>query len=147
MATTQHLRSPAGPMPGWETPSARSLRGAFRILASYSSQGQQRGYQEQAVCRSETTFEAKRESHEKRSVGTLGASAVIISIFAGAGEFLGYSLRSVAGYVADKAGKYCLVTFLGYSINLLAVPAMALAGESIYGIAALWLTFVWRCES
>ncbi len=62
-------------------------------------------------------------------LGTLGASAAMISIIAGVGEFLGYSLRSVAGYVADKTGKYWLITFFGYSINLLAVPAMALAGN------------------
>jgi MFS family permease len=62
-------------------------------------------------------------------LGTLGASAAAISITAGIGEFLGYSLRSVAGHVADRTGKYWLITFLGYSINLLAVPAMALAGN------------------
>lgn len=62
-------------------------------------------------------------------LGTLGASAAAISMIAGLGEFLGYSLRSVAGYVADKSGKYWLITFLGYSINLLAVPAMGLAGN------------------
>ena len=33
-------------------------------------------------------------------LGTLGASGAMISIIAGVGEFLGYSLRSVAGYVA-----------------------------------------------
>jgi len=60
-------------------------------------------------------------------LGSLGAGAAAISIIAGIGEFLGYSLRSVAGYVADKTGKYWPVTFVGYSINLLAVPAMALA--------------------
>src|SRR2546421_6317435 len=62
-------------------------------------------------------------------LGTLGASAAAISIIAGVGEFLGYSLRSVAGYISDKTGKYWLVTFVGYSINLLAVPMMALAGN------------------
>jgi MFS family permease len=62
-------------------------------------------------------------------LGTLGASAAAISIIAGIGEFLGYSLRSVSGYVADKTEKYWLITFFGYSINLLAVPAMALAGN------------------
>ena len=62
-------------------------------------------------------------------LGTLGASAAAISIIAGLGEFLGYSLRSVAGYVADRTGRYWLVTFIGYAINLLAVPAMALAGS------------------
>ncbi len=61
-------------------------------------------------------------------LGTLGASAAAIAIVAGVGEFLGYSLRSVAGYIADKTGRYWLITFIGYAINLLAVPAMALAG-------------------
>ena len=61
-------------------------------------------------------------------LGALGATAGAISIVAGVGEFLGYSLRAVAGYVADKTGKHWLLTFFGYSINLLAVPAMALAG-------------------
>lgn len=60
-------------------------------------------------------------------LATLGASAAATSIIAGLGEFLGYSLRSVSGYVADRTGKHWPVTFVGYSINLLAVPAMALA--------------------
>src|SRR5947207_10914698 len=60
-------------------------------------------------------------------LGTLGASAAAISIIAGVGEFLGYSLRSVSGYISDKTGEYWLLTFIGYSINLLAVPALALA--------------------
>ena len=62
-------------------------------------------------------------------LGMLGASAAAISIIAGVGEFLGYTLRSVAGYVADKTGRYWLVTFIGYAVNLLAVPAMALAAS------------------
>jgi len=62
-------------------------------------------------------------------LGMLGAGAAAISIVAGLGEFLGYALRSVAGYVADKSGRYWTVTFIGYAINLLAVPAMALAGD------------------
>ncbi len=62
-------------------------------------------------------------------MGALGASAAIISITAGLGEFLGYALRSVSGYFADKTGKYWTITFVGYAINLIAVPAMALAGN------------------
>lgn len=58
---------------------------------------------------------------------TLGASAAAVSVVAGAGECLGYALRSLAGYLADKTGKYWPITFGGYAINLLAVPAMALA--------------------
>ncbi len=62
-------------------------------------------------------------------LGLLGASALAISIAAGLGEFLGYALRSVSGYVADKSGKYWLLTFIGYGFNLFAVPAMAIAGK------------------
>src|SRR5438128_12329827 len=60
-------------------------------------------------------------------LGTLGASAVAISIIAGLGECLGYAVRSVSGAIADRTGRHWLVTFIGYTINLLAVPAMALA--------------------
>jgi hypothetical protein len=36
-------------------------------------------------------------------LGSLGASAAVVSIIAGGGECLGYALRSVVGYVADKS--------------------------------------------
>ena len=62
-------------------------------------------------------------------LGALGASAVIVSITAGVGEFLGYALRSVSGYVADRTGRYWAITFIGYVVNLIAVPLMALAGS------------------
>jgi MFS family permease len=62
-------------------------------------------------------------------LASLGATAATISIVAGAGECLGYGLRAAAGYVADRTGRYWLVTFVGYTINTLAVPAMALAGN------------------
>jgi MFS family permease len=62
-------------------------------------------------------------------LGTLGASAATISIIAGSGEFLGYSLRFITGYIADRTGRYWAVTFVGYIINLFAVPALALAGN------------------
>src|SRR6266498_790782 len=68
-------------------------------------------------------------------LGTLGASAAAIGIIAGLGEFLGYALRSVSGYIADRTGRYWLITFIGYGINLFAVPAMALAGN--WQVAAL----------
>src|ERR671935_1818904 len=58
-------------------------------------------------------------------MASLGAGAAIVSITAGLGEFLGYALRSGSGYIADKTGRYWLMTFIGYLINLLAVPAMA----------------------
>ena len=62
-------------------------------------------------------------------LGSLGASAAIVGFVAGFGELVGYALRSVSGYFADKTQKYWFVTFTGYAINMLAVPALALAGQ------------------
>jgi hypothetical protein len=62
-------------------------------------------------------------------LGSLGATATIVGFVAGFGELIGYSLRSVSGYFADKTQKYWIVTFGGYLVNMLAVPALALAGN------------------
>src|SRR5437667_7064295 len=62
-------------------------------------------------------------------LGSLGASAAIVGFVAGFGELVGYGLRSVSGYFADKTHKYWAVAFAGYAINMLAVPALALAGS------------------
>ena len=62
-------------------------------------------------------------------LGLLGAVPLAIGVTAGVGEFLGYALRFVFGHIADRTGKYWLLTFVGYSINLLAVPALALVGS------------------
>jgi MFS family permease len=62
-------------------------------------------------------------------LGSLGASAAIVGFVAGFGELMGYGLRSVSGYFADKTHRYWLFAFAGYAINLLAVPALALAGQ------------------
>ena len=70
-------------------------------------------------------------------LGSLGASATIIGVVAGLGEFLGYSLRSVSGYFADKTQRYWVATFLGYLVNVLAVPALALAGN--WPVAAIFI--------
>jgi MFS family permease len=70
-------------------------------------------------------------------MASLGASAVVVSITAGVGEFLGYALRLPAGYAADRTGRYWLITFVGYVINLFAVPAMALAGSWQFAAALI----------
>ena len=62
-------------------------------------------------------------------LGSLGAGAAVIGIVAGVGEFLGYALRLGAGYVADKSRRVWLLTFIGYVVNLAAVPALALASS------------------
>jgi predicted MFS family arabinose efflux permease len=62
-------------------------------------------------------------------LGSLGASAAVVGFVAGFGELLGYGLRSISGYFADKTRRYWALTFVGYAINVLAVPALALAGN------------------
>ena len=54
----------------------------------------------------------------------LGASGTIVGAVAGLGEFIGYTFRLASGYLSDKTGKYWLITFIGYIINLMAVPLL-----------------------
>ena len=61
-------------------------------------------------------------------LGTLGATGALVATIAGAGEFVGYALRWVSGVLADRTRRYWAITLAGYAINLLAVPALALAG-------------------
>lgn len=58
-----------------------------------------------------------------------GASGVIVGFAAGFGEFVGYCFRLVSGYISDKTGRYWFAVIIGYVINLLAVPFLALAGN------------------
>jgi predicted MFS family arabinose efflux permease len=74
------------------------------------------------------TYEAAR-SINGQFLGRLGAAAWVVGFTAGFGELIGYGLRSVAGVIADRTGRYWLVTILGYAINMMAVPALALAGN------------------
>lgn len=62
-------------------------------------------------------------------LGVLGASGTIVGFVGGFGEFMGYAFRSVSGYIADRTGEYWATTFVGYAINMFAVPALALAGN------------------
>lgn len=62
-------------------------------------------------------------------LGSLGASAAVVGFIAGFGELMGYGLRSVSGYFADKSHKHWAFAFLGYAINMLAVPALALTRQ------------------
>jgi MFS family permease len=58
----------------------------------------------------------------------LGGSAFVVAFVAGFGEFVGYGLRLVSGYVADSTRHYWALTFIGYGM-LIAVPFLALAGS------------------
>ncbi|AHY48376.1 Major Facilitator Superfamily (plasmid) [Rubrobacter radiotolerans] len=59
----------------------------------------------------------------------LGASAAAAGLVAGAGEFVGYALRLVFGYLTDRTGRFWAITIWGYAITFVAVPLLALAGS------------------
>lgn len=76
----------------------------------------------------DATYEGAR-SLTGAYLGVLGASGTIVGLVAGLGEFIGYGLRLVIGYVSDRTRAYWRITSLGYAINTLAVPLMALANR------------------
>ena len=57
----------------------------------------------------------------------LGASAAVVGIVAGFGELAGYGLRLVSGRWADRTGAFWPIAIFGYFLQLLSVPALALA--------------------
>ena len=59
----------------------------------------------------------------------MGASAGAIGFFSGLGELIGYSMRYVFGKLTDKTRQYWPITIIGYVLDVLAVPALALVGE------------------
>lgn len=59
-----------------------------------------------------------------------GASAAAVGFVSGFGELVGYSLRCATGRLADRTKRYWLLTIVGYAVDLLAVPALALVPEN-----------------
>jgi MFS family permease len=62
-------------------------------------------------------------------LAVLGASATVVGFVAGFGELVGYGLRFISGYIADKTRRYWTITIVGYGVNLIAVPLLALANH------------------
>ncbi len=77
---------------------------------------------------SDMTYEGAR-SITGPYLALLGASATAVGFVAGFGELIGYSLRLLSGYLSDRTGRYWAFTLVGYSLNLLAIPLLALAGR------------------
>ncbi len=73
----------------------------------------------------------------------LGASAGAIGFASGFGEMVGYSMRYMFGKLTDKTRWYWSMTILGYVLDVLAVPALALVGEHGW-VAACGLLIVQR---
>ena len=59
----------------------------------------------------------------------MGASAGAIGFFSGLGELIGYSMRYLFGKITDRTRQYWPITVIGYVLDVMAVPALALVGE------------------
>lgn len=72
------------------------------------------------------TYEGARSVYGPFLAG-MAASAAVVSIVTGFGEFVGYGFRLVSGRWADRSGYFWPIVIFGYFVQLLAVPALALA--------------------
>lgn len=59
-------------------------------------------------------------------LAVLGASATIVGLVSGLGEFVGYALRLLSGYFADRSKRYWFITIIGYAL-LVSIPLLAFA--------------------
>jgi len=67
----------------------------------------------------------------------LSASATVVSVVTGFGELVGYGFRLVSGRWADRTGNFWPIAILGYFVQLLSVPALALAKS--WKVAAIFI--------
>nr|WP_299035401.1 MFS transporter [uncultured Pseudokineococcus sp.] len=58
-------------------------------------------------------------------LGTLGASALVVGVVSGAGEAMALLLRLASGPLADRTGRYWLLTLTGYALTAVCVPLLA----------------------
>jgi MFS family permease len=72
------------------------------------------------------TYEGARSVYGPFLAG-LAASAVVVSVVTGFGELVGYGFRLVSGRWTDRTGRFWTIAIFGYFVQLLAVPALALA--------------------
>jgi MFS family permease len=68
----------------------------------------------------------------------LGASAVIVGLVGGLGEFLGYAVRLISGYLADATRSYWAFIFIGYGL-IISIPLLGIA--SIWQMAIILMLF------
>lgn len=61
-------------------------------------------------------------------LATLGASAAVVGLVAGAGEFLGYGLRVLSGYAVGRTRRYWTWAIVGYALTVLSVPLIGATG-------------------
>ena len=69
----------------------------------------------------------------------LGMPTVWLTAISGAGALLGCSLRMLFGYLSDKTGKYWPFVLIGYGIDMISVPLLALVPERGWALAVVFI--------
>lgn len=64
-------------------------------------------------------------------LATLGASAAVVGVVAGAGEFVGYGLRVASGYAVRRTEGFWWWTIAGYTLTVLSVPFVGATGTLV----------------
>lgn len=72
----------------------------------------------------DVVYETARSSNSQY-LNLLGISASKVGLVFGTGEFLGYFIRLISGYISDKSGKHWIFMFLGYGM-LFVVPLIGI---------------------
>lgn len=88
----------------------------------------------------DATYESAR-SILGQFLATLGATGASVGLIAGLGELLSYGLRVFSGRLSDRMRWRWRIALLGFSLNMLAVPLLALAQTPAVAAA---LTFAER---
>lgn len=68
----------------------------------------------------------------------LGAAALLIGSVSGLGDFVGYMIRLVSGFIADTTKAYWILIFLGYSL-IIALPLLSLPTGLALAVALILL--------
>lgn len=69
----------------------------------------------------------------------LGAPAMVITVVGGVASLLGFGLRFLSGILADRTKHYWTFTIIGYFIDLVAVPLLALVPENGWIMAVCFI--------
>lgn len=84
------------------------------------------------------TYEGAR-SISGQYLGLLGATGALVAFVAAFGELIGYGFRLISGIISDRTGRYWLITIFGYTLNLIAVPLLAFAGNLEIAVTLMFL--------
>lgn len=70
-------------------------------------------------------------------LAVLGANAAIVGFVAGFGELIGYGMRFFSGLLTDKTQRYWSIIGIGYLINVISVPLLALTQHWQWAVALI----------